>query len=66
MNTEKKWHWLEVGTKIPLYTVFAKNEKLALKKLTSYLAKIGKSGIELVKVTDHGEATTTPAKTANG
>ena len=62
MNTEKEWHWLEVGTKIPLYTVFAKNEKLALKKLTSYLAKIGKSGIELVKVIDHGEASTTSTK----
>lgn len=66
MDTEKRWHWLEVGTKIPLYTVFAKSEKLAMKKLTSYLAKIGKSDIELIKVIDHGEAAKATAETANG
>lgn len=50
MNHQQKFNWLEAGTTIPLYTVYAKTEKQALKKLNSYLVKIGKSGIELVKV----------------
>lgn len=50
MSDQQKFNWLEAGTTIPLYTVYAKTEKQALKKLSSYLAKIGKSGIELVKV----------------
>lgn len=55
MSDQQKFNWLEVGTVIPLYTVYAKTEKQALKKLSSYLTKIGKSGIELIKVADHGE-----------
>ena len=60
MNDQQKFNWLEVGTDIPLYTVYAKTEKQALKKLSSYLTKIGKSGIELIKVADHGETPKTP------
>ena len=59
MNDQQKFNWLEVGTDIPLYTVYAKTEKQALKKLNSYLTKIGKSGIELIKVDDHGKTPTT-------
>ena len=55
MNHQQEFNWLEVGTTIPLYTVYAKTEKQALKKFSLYLAKIGKSGIELIKVADHGE-----------
>jgi len=54
MAEDLKFHWLEVGTTIPLYTVFAKNEKQALKKLRKYLAKVGKDNIELVKVNQDG------------
>ena len=50
MNHQQKFNWLEAVTTIRLYTVYAKTEKQALKKLNSYLVKIGKSGIELVKV----------------
>ena len=60
MSDQQKFNWLEVGTAIPLYTVYAKTEKQALKKLSSYLTKIGKSGIELIKVADHGETPKTP------
>ena len=62
MSDQQKFNWLEAGTTIPLYTVYAKTEKQALKKLSLYLAKIGKSGIELIKVADHGETPTTSTK----
>jgi hypothetical protein len=63
MAEDLKFHWLEVGTTIPLYTVFAKNEKQALKKLQKYLAKIGKDSIELVKVNQDGKVTETTDQT---
>ena len=40
-----KYQWLETGTTKPVYTVMAKTEKQAIKKLGNYLAKIGKSGV---------------------
>lgn len=46
----KKYQWLETGTIKPVYTVMAKTEKQAIKKLRSYLEKIGKGGIGLEKI----------------
>ena len=57
MSDQIKFNWLEQGTSIPLYTVYAKNEKQALKKLSSYLSKIGKSEIKLVRVICNDETT---------
>lgn len=45
-----KYHWVELGTTIPVFTVMAKTEKQAMKKLRNYLAKIGKEEIELVRI----------------
>ena len=45
-----KYQWLETGTTKPVYTVMAKTEKQAIKKLGNYLAKIGKSGVDLEKI----------------
>ena len=42
--------WLEKGTAAPLYSVYAINEKAALKKLNRYLLLVGRPDIELVKV----------------
>lgn len=47
-----KYQWIELGTTIPVYTVMAKTEKKAMKKLRSYLAKVGKEDIELVRILD--------------
>lgn len=47
-----KYHWIELGTTIPVYTVMAKTEKKAMKKLRSYLVKVGKEDIELVRILD--------------
>lgn len=47
-----KYQWIELGTTIPVYTVIAKTEKNAVKKLRSYLAKVGKEDIELVRILD--------------
>ena len=44
------FQWLQKGTAKPLYQVYAINEKAALKKLNRYLALVGRSDIELVKV----------------
>ncbi|HCA4906079.1 hypothetical protein KTJ63_03025 [Acinetobacter baumannii] len=48
-----KYHWIELGTTIPVFTVMAKSEKQAMKKLRSYLAKIGKEEIELVRILEN-------------
>ncbi|MFP0525174.1 hypothetical protein ACLDWI_09710 [Acinetobacter baumannii] len=45
-----QYHWVELGTTKPLFTVFAKTEKQALSKLRKYLAKVGKEKIELARV----------------
>lgn len=47
-----KYQWLELGTSIPVFTVMAKTEKQAMKKLRNYLAKISKENIELVRILD--------------
>ncbi|HCV3139951.1 TPA: hypothetical protein OV568_002421 [Acinetobacter baumannii] len=47
-----QYHWVELGTTAPLYTVFAKTEKQAMSKLRKYLTKVGKSEIELVRILD--------------
>ncbi|HAV4558737.1 TPA: hypothetical protein JIS15_04085 [Acinetobacter baumannii] len=45
-----QYHWVELGTAAPLYTVFAKTEKQAMSKLRKYLTKVGKDKIELARV----------------
>lgn len=45
-----QYHWVELGTTKPLYTVFARTEKQAMSKLRKYLAKVGKEKIELARV----------------
>ena len=47
---QKKFQYIEQGMPVPIYTVFAVSEKMALKKLYRYLEKIGKQGAEIVKI----------------
>ena len=37
-----KFQYCEIGTKTPVYTIYAKSEKKAYKKLIEFLSKIGK------------------------
>ena len=47
---QKKFQFIEEGTKIPVYTIFAVSEKMAIKKLYRYLENIGKQNSEMVKI----------------
>lgn len=47
---QKQFKFVEEGTRLPVYTVFAVSETMAFKKLYRYLEKVGKKDPEMVQI----------------